>query len=72
MITKYVVVWRSYGNWKCTVPFDTEKAASTHADKWLRQRPPIIGRDGKEIPGGREDRSHNECIQIIPIQLKEH
>lgn len=32
----WIVIWKAYGEWKCTTLFKTEKAANKHADSYFR------------------------------------
>lgn len=61
-MTKYIVVWSSYGDWKSTRPFDTEFEAAEHVKNTLKRRQ-------DEAINEHRDMYHYRDIQIIPIKV---
>lgn len=57
-MTRFIVVWQAYGDWKSTVkPFETRQECEKHID-WLVNKSPT----GKD----------NIHCQIIPIEIDEN
>lgn len=57
MVRKYIVAWCAYGEWKSSMPFDTEKAAQNHIERNLTSG---------TFNG---DKSHYKNKQVIPVDF---